>query len=212
MPIVYDDVDMTPLANIGQRIRSLRASRGWSVARLARETEMTEGAIYKIEGNPNAQPTPDTITALARVLTVSADELLGLEPNGKLTGLIEIPPGDWVTIPMLTTAAGMDTGEEISVPSLCLPDGVDHDRLAALVVADDACAPDLCHDDLAILARDQPWSDGDLIVVPIDGQLLVRRGYQEVTDVMLVGADLSDRRRLPRDQVVGRIMSCLHHF
>jgi len=188
-------------SSIGKRVRSLRASRGWSIAELARNAVLTESAVYKIENKPNAQPQPDTIAALARALTVSADELLGLPVHESLT---EVALGDLVEVPF---AAGTDQeGDVMLVPEICLPDDVPHDRLVAAHAPDDACAPDLHQTDLAIIATDWPWADGDLLALLNSHVLVIRRAYREGDAVLIVGADLTDRRTVPADSVIGRVM------
>ncbi|MBQ7196211.1 MAG: helix-turn-helix transcriptional regulator [Synergistaceae bacterium] len=63
---------------IGTRIRTLRKKRGWSQLQLASMVHMSESAIGGYERGYN-EPSLDMVIALANVLSVSTDELLGLE-------------------------------------------------------------------------------------------------------------------------------------
>jgi len=203
MTVVYDSLDMPDQAlTFGKRLRETRHRARLSVAELARAAVLTENAIYRLESGSRNQPRADTIEALARALDVSADELLGLDPRHE--SLTEVPLGDLVEVPF---AAGTDQeGDVILVPEICLPDDVPHDRLAAAYAPDDACAPDLHETDLAIIALDHPWSDGDLLALLNSHVLLIRRAYREGDAVLIVGADLTDRRTVPADSVIGRVM------
>jgi SOS-response transcriptional repressor LexA len=67
--------------DFGARLRRLRIEQGKSIAELARDAELTESAVYKIEAKRGAQPQAGTIVALARALDMSADELLGMNAS-----------------------------------------------------------------------------------------------------------------------------------
>lgn len=62
---------------LGERIKTLRISRGWTQEELAGKTDTTKHVISNWERN-KGNPDPEQITALANTFEVSADYLLGL--------------------------------------------------------------------------------------------------------------------------------------
>ncbi|MGD9495495.1 MAG: S24 family peptidase [Armatimonadota bacterium] len=93
------------------------------------------------------------------------------------------------------------------MPVMALPDGIDAESVVAATVSDDACAPEIRQGDLVIIARDHPWSDGDLVALIHKSHLLVRRAFHEGQQVLVVGADLSDRHTLAAQAILGRVVS-----
>lgn len=65
---------------IGQRIASLRKQRGLSQAELAAQLKLAQPNVSDYERGV-ARPNIEIVVALTRILRVSADELLGLEPS-----------------------------------------------------------------------------------------------------------------------------------
>lgn len=174
---------------------------------------MTEGAIYKIEGNPQAKPTPETVAALARALGVSADELLGITPPPNLPGGLEVGVGPLVKLRVLRSPADASGRAEhtMLVPEVILPADLDHDALAIAPIHDDALAPDLHDGDLTVIALDHEWADADLIAVALDAETVaIRHGYRNERDVLVATGDPRETRHLPPSAVLGRVMRIIH--
>jgi transcriptional regulator with XRE-family HTH domain len=62
----------------GDRLRLIREARGFTQVDLAQRIGIHAQQLYKIENNISTNPSADTLVALARVLDVSTDYLLGL--------------------------------------------------------------------------------------------------------------------------------------
>ena len=62
--------------NYFDTVQKLAKERGYTAKRLEREAGFSEGAIYKWK---TSTPTIEKIVAVARILDVSVDELLGIK-------------------------------------------------------------------------------------------------------------------------------------
>src|SRR5690554_6146835 len=172
-------MDTTAHVTTGKRIRDYRHRRGLSIAELARRSELTESTIYRLEAEER-KPRSDTLQALASALDVTTDELLGLEPLPAVS--VEDGRPRTVNLPLLTSDSG--EADSMEVPIYALPEGIDQERLVAVVP--DEGAPALQPDDLVIAACDHDWRDGDLLVARLDGRIVVRRGYREAADASVL--------------------------
>jgi transcriptional regulator with XRE-family HTH domain len=74
---------------IGRRVRAVRRARGWSQSRLAREVEMTEQTIYRVEAG-RVWPDTATLERLAAALGCSPLVLLPPSPRSLDRVLAEI--------------------------------------------------------------------------------------------------------------------------
>lgn len=63
------------MRSIGERVALLRREQGLSARALARAAQLSDGAIRRLESNPDAVPREDTIARIAAVLGLSASEL-----------------------------------------------------------------------------------------------------------------------------------------
>lgn len=72
------------------RIKTLRESRGWTQAELARKMNMTRNGINSWEQG-FSMPSPPSLVELARLFSVSTDYLLGVEKHNtvNVAGLSE---------------------------------------------------------------------------------------------------------------------------
>jgi len=68
-----------PTTSFGLRLYTLRKARGFTQVRLARALSTTQRMISYYETEAELPPS-SVVVALARILRVSADELLGLKP------------------------------------------------------------------------------------------------------------------------------------
>ena len=63
-------------ANIGDKIKKIRAKRGLTQDALARKAELPYTTLTKIESNVITKPTIQTVVKIAKGLDVSVDELI----------------------------------------------------------------------------------------------------------------------------------------
>jgi XRE family transcriptional regulator, regulator of sulfur utilization len=66
---------MLAMINARAKMRRLRLERGWSYERLARETNMTTSAVWRIE-HGKADPTVASLEKIAAAFGMTASELL----------------------------------------------------------------------------------------------------------------------------------------
>lgn len=71
---------MTPKQNLGENLKKIRKSQGYTQAKLAQKLFVTTQAISKWERG-ESEPGLGHIRELTRILNVSADSLLGIVPN-----------------------------------------------------------------------------------------------------------------------------------
>jgi transcriptional regulator with XRE-family HTH domain len=64
---------------LGDRIRKARAQYGMSQAELARRIKVSKQTMYEIESNKTLDPGVLKVLAIAKILRVSVDALLGLK-------------------------------------------------------------------------------------------------------------------------------------
>lgn len=69
-------------SDFGERLIALRKSRGFTQVDLAKAIGSTQRALSYYENEADFPPAP-VVTALARALRVSTDELLGLKPGSR---------------------------------------------------------------------------------------------------------------------------------
>jgi len=69
------------MPSLGQRVRKLREDRGWSLDRLASESDLSRAYLWKLETKRAANPSLDTLEKLATAFQVSIGELSGSLPE-----------------------------------------------------------------------------------------------------------------------------------
>jgi len=97
--------------NLATRLKKHRMSRGWSVAQLARRSELTESAIYYIEDGDRS-PRSNTLEKIADALDITTDELLGRDISVEQAFGVETL-GNTMRLPVLTTIRGGNNDEAI---------------------------------------------------------------------------------------------------
>jgi putative transcriptional regulator len=66
---------------LGERIRRVRQARKMTQLELARQIGVSKTTMSQIESNKTPDPGVSRITAIARVLQISSDYLLGLQED-----------------------------------------------------------------------------------------------------------------------------------
>lgn len=89
---------MKPSA-LGQLIRKLRTARGWRQEDLAKEAQVAQTAISKLETRADYEPGAFTLAAIARALDVSVEELLSASATRPETGSGKAPRSKTPAIP-----------------------------------------------------------------------------------------------------------------
>src|SRR5437870_122431 len=67
-----------PRGTFGERVRAVRAAKGFSQAALARRVGISANAMNEIERGKAPNPRANVVRRLAEVLEISADYLLGV--------------------------------------------------------------------------------------------------------------------------------------
>lgn len=73
----------------GERLRTLRQAKGYSLDELAEETGISRAYLWKLEKKPNSNPSLDRLDRLAEALETSVGELAG---SSEAVSAHEIPP------------------------------------------------------------------------------------------------------------------------
>jgi transcriptional regulator with XRE-family HTH domain len=94
--------ESSDMSIVGDRIKTLRESHGWSQGQLAKRAGMAPQTVMRIESGETPQPTQRTVERLARALGVPYVQLWG---NLPLTAQ-QAPPTEYVhhalDVPLLT--------------------------------------------------------------------------------------------------------------
>ena len=76
---------------LGERIRELRTSLGWSSGDLARESGVSRAYLWQLETGGKDRPSLEILEKLARALGVALSEITGPDANRKTDE--RLPPG-----------------------------------------------------------------------------------------------------------------------
>jgi len=76
---------------LAQRIQMRMKEKGWSLADLARETNVAKGYLWEILGGKAKRPSANTLYEIARALGTSVADLLAKEVNIDQGELSDIP-------------------------------------------------------------------------------------------------------------------------
>lgn len=76
---------------MAQRIQMRMKEKGWSLADLARETNVAKGYLWEILGGKAKRPSANTLYEIARALGTSVADLLAKEVNINQGELSDIP-------------------------------------------------------------------------------------------------------------------------
>lgn len=166
------------MEHIGAAIRRARNKKGWSIGRLARETELDGGYLSKLETGKVASPGIVTIERIATALGMSPDELLPSAARARTAMLSQ--PGDVIRVPVVdvTLAAGGavygETRETVPFSVDLAPAG---HQLVASRVSGSCMDPDLRDGDMAIIdVTNRSPQPGQMVAVLMeDGNMLIKR-------------------------------------
>lgn len=142
------------------RLKELRKAAGLSQAQLSARVGVSQQAVGKWE-NGKSSPDPDTLTALAKLLGVSTDDLLGKAPAPSFSlpyAQTGIPVVGTVRAGYGALAYEEDYGTELASVK-------DPSSYFYLVVKGDSMEPRISDGDLALVHRQPTLENGDLGVM-----------------------------------------------
>ncbi len=191
---------------------------GLKVRQLAARADLPESTVYRhLDGKvdePRARILRKYSDALSEEIGrhVSADELLGIEDSQPSW---EPPPIDgFAELPVLgrvTAGEGGITEEHIEeyrhVPKTYIPEGQEKACFLVEATGESMIDAGIKSGDELLVCKAVSVNDGDVAVLDIDGEAVVKRVYVENDHLMLV-SDNPDipPRRVPRARLVGRVM------
>ena len=142
------------------RLKELRKAAGLSQAQLSARVGVSQQAVGKWE-NGKSSPDPDTLTALAKLLGVSTDDLLGKAPAPSFSlpyAQTGIPVVGTVRAGYGALAYEEDYGTELASVK-------DPSSYFYLVVKGDSMEPRIQEGDLALVHKQPTLDSGDLGVL-----------------------------------------------
>jgi len=162
---------------IGQRIRRARLLRGMTQSGLAAELGTVAQRVSEWERGFVA-PSEPSLRALARALGVSLDWLIansgpmdGPAGPGPETGMALVP-----VYGMVPAGPPYDPGDPEVVGLMGISPEHARRDVFGLVVRGDSMAPTLRDGDRILVARDEKWADGRVVVVRVNrGEYTVKR-------------------------------------
>ena len=163
------------------RLKELRKAAGLSQAQLSARVGVSQQAVGKWE-NGKSSPDPDTLTALAKLLGVSTDDLLGKAPAPSFSlpyAQTGIPVVGTVRAGYGALAYEEDYGTELASVK-------DPSSYFYLVVKGDSMEPRIREGDLALVHKQPTLDSGDLgVLIYGEGEGTLKRYLVRGSSVVL---------------------------
>ena len=163
------------------RLKELRKAAGLSQAQLSARVGVSQQAVGKWE-NGKSSPDPDTLTALAKLLGVSTDDLLGKVPAPSFSlpyAQTGIPVVGTVRAGYGALAYEEDYGTELASVK-------DPSSYFYLVVKGDSMEPRIREGDLALVHKQPTLDSGDLgVLIYGEGEGTLKRYLVRGSSVVL---------------------------
>ena len=163
------------------RLKELRKAAGLSQAQLSARVGVSQQAVGKWE-NGKSSPDPDTLTALAKLLGVSTDDLLGKAPAPSFSlpyAQTGIPVVGTVRAGYGALAYEEDYGTELASVK-------DPSSYFDLVVKGDSMEPRIREGDLALVHKQPTLDSGDLgVLIYGEGEGTLKRYLVRGSSVVL---------------------------
>ena len=163
------------------RLKELRKAAGLSQAQLSARVGVSQQAVGKWE-NGKSSPDPDTLTALAKLLGVSTDDLLGKAPAPSFSlpyAQTGIPVVGTVRAGYGALAYEEDYGTELASVK-------DPSSYFYLVVKGDSMEPRIQEGDLALVHKQPTLDSGDLgVLIYGEGEGTLKRYLVRGSSVVL---------------------------
>jgi repressor LexA len=204
---------------MGERIRLLRISRGWSQGQLADMVGKTEKAVSFWE-NDKYSPRMGVIETLSKVFNVSKAYIVDGDEDDTFRaafGLVPRASINYRRVPILgDTAAGEPIvanrvyDEYIDVPD----EGPRYD--AVLRVVGDSMAPRYVRGDLVFVRYQPDVEDGEIVVIGLDDEVTLKRLIHVADGILLLSENRNyPPRRISHDDynsvhLIGLVVGVLH--
>ncbi len=116
--VMADDVDLV-IDTVGERLRSVRAQSGTTLAQLAEATGISVSTLSRLESGQR-RPTLDLLLRLARAHQVPLDDLVDVPPTGDPR--VHARPftrGDRTYVPLTRRPGGLQAYKLVIPPTVC---------------------------------------------------------------------------------------------
>lgn len=176
--------------SLADRVRNYRERKDWQATDLSEHSGVHISSISRIEAGKTLSPGPDILRRLAKALDVTIDDLLGDdEPAPSLIFRKGV-----VLVPYVRRAvhAGPDAWQEAGEDRtpMARDEAAGHKRLYAARIVGDCMIPDVYPGATVIWDPDlRHPSDGQTVVVSLNGDLLVKLAYRDGDSYLLVSND-----------------------
>lgn len=206
------------------RLQQLMAEVGIEARALARAADLSESTIYRYLAGDRREPGAGQIVAIARALGVSPGRLLGVEGETEesdetLTGSEPVARFELVPIMGRVTAGPGGVAEEQieeyrHIPSTFIPRGQERSCFLVQARGESMVDAGIREGDLLLVCPTVAVRDGDVAIVDVDGEAMVKRVYiQSVRRVMLVSDNSAyPPRFVERARIIGRVMKGMRDY
>lgn len=195
------------------------AMRKRTVREVSDAADISESTIHNWLYGNRTSPRGEQLAAVARALGVSADYLLGIagddadwrKPNLSVER-------DFALLPLLGSVTAGEGGiaeEHVlgyhHVPKTFIPDGQEQNCFLLQAHGDSMDDAGITDGTLMVICSTVSVRDGDIAVLDLDGEAVVKRVYHQDTETLMLISESSDPRHTPRiatrAQIVGRVMA-----
>ena len=165
-----------------ERLKALRAKAGISQAEIAKKIYISQPAYAKYEIGTST-PNPETLAAIANILNVSVDYLLGKTPEASKAGYIRIP-----VLGRVAAGIPIDAIEEIidweDISADMATGGAEY---FGLQIKGDSMEPKISDGDIVIVRKQPDVDSGAIAVVLVNGDdATVKRVKKSAAGITLI--------------------------
>lgn len=157
---------------IGERIKELRNSLGYSQVDFADKIDVSKQTLYKYENNIITNIPSDKIEAIAHICKVSPAYIMGWVTEKDDNGIDAVPIESGYTIPVLGRVAagyGKEAVEEVIGQIEISPGLAAKGDYFGLLIKGDSMIPTLYDGDTVIVQRVDDAESGDLVIALVNG-------------------------------------------
>lgn len=165
-----------------ERLKALRAKAGISQAEIAKKIYISQPAYAKYEIGTST-PNPETLAAIANILNVSIDYLLGKTPEATKAGYIRIP-----VLGRVAAGIPIDAIEEIidweDISADMAAGGAEY---FGLQIKGNSMEPKISDGDIVIVRKQPDVESGEIAVVLVNGDdATVKRIKKSAAGITLI--------------------------
>lgn len=211
---------------LSKRIRDLRIRRGMSVPELARAAALTESTVYRLEteGRP---PRFDTLLAIAEALKIDVSDLVDQKADHSSSpgfplpkDAIPVPLNDTVLVPLIgevSAGPGILAEQNIEylhrLPKTFIPAGNEDSCFLLRARGESMIDAGIQDGDLLFICNAVEVDDGDIAVLLVDDEAVVKRVYRKNGTLMLVSENPAyPPREVDQAFLIGRVMWIRRNF